>query len=143
MNKFIFAVIFFLFIKIDFVFCDPLHTREMMMQIVNSYGDPVSKTVKLYKIFGYYYELHRSGTSESYWRWTAPDANVVCDIGDNNTSSVIIFIGSLNWKKYNPQFFILLPKFPIGSNWKQKLKYRPFLCIWSIAFFYSLKADVI
>ncbi|MCW8805841.1 MAG: T9SS type A sorting domain-containing protein [Ignavibacteriaceae bacterium] len=85
MMKLFITVIIFLLFEPVFIFSNPLHTREMMMQIVDSWGEPVSKTVKLYKDYGNYFALYRIGTSESYWKWTAPNANVVCDIGDNNT----------------------------------------------------------
>ena len=87
MKKFIISAFIIIMIKPCLLFSDPLHTREMMMQVVTSGGSPVARTVKLYKNFGYYFELYRTGISESYWRWTAPDANVACDIGDNNTNN--------------------------------------------------------
>lgn len=85
MIKLFITVIIFLLFEPELILSNPLHTREMMMQIVDGLGDPLSKTVKLYKNYGNYFALYRTGTSESYWRWTAPNANVVCDIGDNNT----------------------------------------------------------
>lgn len=63
MKRFILTLMLFLMIKPDLLFGDPLHKREMMMQIVDTSSNPVSKIVKLYKNYGNYFALYRSGTS--------------------------------------------------------------------------------
>jgi len=97
MKKIFFIILFSLIISVQFIFA---HTREMMMQVVNSSGGPIVKTVQLYIDRGLFYELYRTGTSTSYWKWTASDANVACDVGDNNTVQP-------TWVSINPGTYVL------------------------------------
>lgn len=60
------------------------HTREMQVQVVSG-GSPIIKTIELYKADAGFLKLYRTGSSTNYWKWTGPNANVVCDIEDNNT----------------------------------------------------------
>lgn len=81
-----------LFIMSSVIFA---HTREFMMQVVNSSSNPIQKTVKLYKLNNTS-TPHRTGSSWSAsasqaaygrnWRWTSPNCNLASDIGDNNTN---------------------------------------------------------
>ena len=98
----IFTVVIFLVIFTQFLLSDPQHTREMMMQVVNSGGNPIALNVQLYKGNAFYNELYRDGTSAPGpdWRWTNPNCNVVCDINDNNTNDP-------TWSPIEPGSYLL------------------------------------
>jgi hypothetical protein len=72
----------------------------MMMQVVDGNGNPTTGTVSLYKSEGNFYEPYRTAQAPSSWTWTAPNANIACDIGDNNTINP-------SWAPIDPGVYIL------------------------------------